>query len=168
VKPQTLTAIREAAAVVTGRRPRPDEIRTAESGIASQIRQPKFNTQVVLSFAVFGMLLAAMGIYGIVAQAVVTRTRELGIRVALGATSPSVMKLVSREAGALAGVGILVGIAASLGFARVLKSLLFMTSTNDPIMMAVAAAVLTLVAFCACLIPARKAAMADPMLAMRL
>jgi hypothetical protein len=167
LKPQTVTTIREHVTLVTGRRTRPDEIKTAQAQIAGQVRQPRFNATVLLSFALFGLLLAAMGIYGIVAQAMVTRTRELGIRVALGATGPSVMTLVSREAGGLATMGILAGVVASFAFTRVLKSFVFMTSTTDPTVLIAASAVITVVAFCACLIPARKAALADPMLAMR-
>jgi predicted permease len=142
-------------------------VKTMEERLAEVVAQPKVNLVVLAAFAALALVIAAVGTYGVMAYAVAQRTRELGIRVALGASGDRVVRLVVRQGmmPALAGVGIgLIG--AALG-ARLLASLLYGVGTHDVPTFAVAVVTLGTVALAACYIPARRAARADPMLALR-
>jgi putative ABC transport system permease protein len=142
-------------------------VKTMDERIGEVVAQPKVNLVVLAAFAVLALLIAAVGTYGVMAYAVAQRTRELGIRVALGASGDRVVRLVVRQGmlPALVGVGIgLIG--AALG-ARLLGSLLYGVGTHDPATFAVAVTALGTIALAACYIPARRAARADPMLALR-
>ena len=113
------------------------------------------------------MLLAAVGIYGVLAYAVTERTHEIGVRLALGATGDRVAWLVVRRTLAIAGPGIAIGLAAAFGVTRVLGKLLFEISPTDPGTYWLVAALLGAVAVAAAVIPARRASRVDPMVALR-
>jgi putative ABC transport system permease protein len=118
-------------------------------------------------FAAIALFLAALGIYGVLAYAVSQRTRELGIRLALGATRHELFALVVRQGMRPVLAGGILGIAGAFASSAVLKSLLFGVAAVDPATYAVAAATLTAVALAACAIPARRAMRVDPMVALR-
>jgi putative ABC transport system permease protein len=118
-------------------------------------------------FAGIAVLLAVMGIYGVMSYYVSQRTREIGIRVALGANSRDVLGLVVKLAAKLALIGVVVGIALALGVARLIATFLYGVSPSDPITYASVAAVLIAVALLASFIPARRASKVDPMTALR-
>jgi putative ABC transport system permease protein len=113
------------------------------------------------------LLLAAVGVYGVMAWSVAQRTREIGIRMALGAETSDVVKLVLRQAMRLVLLGALIGVAASFAVTQVIKSMLFGLSTTDPATYVEVTALLVLVALVACYIPARRATKVDPMVALR-
>ena len=120
-----------------------------------------------VAFGGLAMLLAAIGLYGVMSYTVARRTREIGIRMALGAEPGSVMWLVLREVALMVGTGIAVGLPLALALSRVVQSQLFDLSAHDPIALAAAAALLAIVALAAGYIPARRATHVDPMLALR-
>jgi putative ABC transport system permease protein len=122
---------------------------------------------VSLSLGLVGLALAAVGIYGVTAYGVAQRTREIGVRVALGARGADVVGLVLRQGLGLAGLGVGIGLAVAAALGRVLESLLFGLSWLDPVALIGAAALLLAVAFGACLLPARRAARLDPLEALR-
>ena len=118
-------------------------------------------------FSGVALVLAAVGIYGVISYGVTQRTREMGIRMALGAQSRDVLKLVVRQAMMLALGGVAIGLLASLALTRLMKSLLFSVSVTDPLTFVVIALLMTLIALLACLIPARRATKVDPLVALR-
>jgi putative ABC transport system permease protein len=123
---------------------------------------------VLLSvFAGLALLLSAAGVYGVMSYGVAQRTREIGIRVALGARSADVTTMVLLDAGKLAAVGIGIGLIAALALTRVLKAMLYGVGARDPSTFAVVAGLIALVAFVASAVPALRAARVDPLHAMR-
>ena len=142
-------------------------LRTLEDLIGASIAPQRFNLSLLGVFAGLGVLLAAVGIYGVMSYGISQRTHEIGIRVALGAQNADVLKLVVRHGMSLAVAGITLGLGASLGLTRLLKSLLFGVSATDTATFATIAILLLFVALLACYLPARKAAKVDPMLALR-
>lgn len=125
------------------------------------------NANIVLAFSAFGLILSAMGIYGVVAYSVARRTREIGIRKALGAQSRDVFRTVTREGMILAIIGIMAGLALSAALTRGLESMLYGISPLDPIVFAVVSLFLALVIALATYLPARRAAQVDPIVALR-
>ena len=119
------------------------------------------------SFAMLATLLAAVGLYGVLAYSVAQRTREIGVRMALGADARSVRGMVLRQVGMMTLIGGVVGILGALGLGRAARSLLFELEGHDPIVFAVAAVCLTMVAFAAGYLPALRASRVDPMAALR-
>jgi ABC-type antimicrobial peptide transport system permease subunit len=119
------------------------------------------------AFAALATLLAAVGLYGVLAYSVAQRTREIGVRMALGADEGRVRGMVLKQVGLMTVIGGLIGVGAALGLGRAAGSLLFELKGHDPIVFTVAAATLALVAFGAGYIPARRASRVEPMEALR-
>jgi predicted permease len=142
-------------------------VATMEDRVAGLLARPRVNAIVLAGFAATALLLAAVGIYGVIAYGVVQRTRELGIRMALGARGDDVVRLVLRSAlvPVLGGVGL--GLLGALAGGRVLRSLLFGVPATDPLTFAAVTGFLLLVALFASSVPARRAARSDPMIALR-
>ncbi|MDQ3069526.1 MAG: ABC transporter permease [Acidobacteriota bacterium] len=135
--------------------------------IRASVAEPRLRALLFNGFAVAALLLSALGIYGVVAQAVEQRTREIGVRVALGATRGSILSLVLRGGMRLVVLGIAGGLAASALVTRALRGLLFGVPALDPLTFAVVTALLLVVGTCAMLIPARRAMRLDPIEALR-
>lgn len=129
--------------------------------------RPRFNAALLGIFAAMGILLAAIGTYGVLAFLVVQRTREIGIRMALGAHPRDVMKLILGQGAKLAVAGLLTGMAGAFFLTRLLTSLLFGVQATDPVIFAGVAISLLFVALVACYIPARRAMRVDPFVALR-
>jgi putative ABC transport system permease protein len=145
----------------------PSKIRSMEQLIAESTTRENFNMLLLTVFAAVALLLAAVGIYGLMSYAVEQRTQEIGIRMALGAGRGEMMKLILRQGMMLAGIGIAIGIAAAFGLTRLLSGLLFGVKSSDPLTYVMVAMILGAVALAAAFIPARRATQVDPILALR-
>jgi predicted permease len=142
-------------------------IATMDQLISNSVAQPRLNLSLLVAFAALALVLAAVGVYGVMAYAVTQRTQEFGIRMALGARPADVLKQVCVEGGRLAALGLGLGLLAALALTRLMASLLFGVKPSDPLTLGSAAALLALVALAACYIPARRATRVDPMVALR-
>jgi putative ABC transport system permease protein len=129
--------------------------------------QPEFGFFLMGLFAAIGLVLVTVGVYSVIAYNTARRTHEIGIRMALGAEPGSIRRLIVVQGGAMALVGVVIGIVASLALTRVLASMLFEVTPNDPLVFAGVAALLLVVTLAACLIPAQRAMRVDPMEALR-
>jgi putative ABC transport system permease protein len=143
------------------------DIQTMEQRVGTASAQARFSAVLLGLFAAVALALAALGIYGVMAFAVGQRTREIGIRMALGAEPSSVLGLVVREGVVLAALGLVIGLAGALALTRVLRSALYQVAPGDPVTYLVIVAVLGLTAFVASWIPARRASLVDPVEALR-
>ena len=135
--------------------------------IDGTIVQERAIAQLAGFFSVFALTLASLGLYGALSFGVVRRTREIGVRMALGASVRDVLALVVRQGLALASLGCVLGLAGALALARLVASLLYNVKANDPLTFVATALVLFGVALLACWLPARRAASLDPMEALR-
>jgi putative ABC transport system permease protein len=140
---------------------------TLEDAVSRSLGQPRFYLSLLAVFATLALVLAAVGIYGVIAYTVQQRTREIGIRMALGASGGTVVAMVVRRGLALAVFGVALGTAGAYAVTRVMRSLLFGVSERDPATFIGVAVLLGVVALIASWIPARRAARVDPLTAMR-
>jgi putative ABC transport system permease protein len=142
-------------------------VQTANALLKGEIASQGFNAALLSSFAMFAVLLAAIGIYGVMAYAVHQRVHEVGIRMALGAGRDDVLWLILSHGLALSATGLLTGVAASFALTRIMGSLLYAIRPTDPLTYVGASIALALIALFACYIPARRAMRVDPMVALR-
>ena len=144
-----------------------DQVKTMEQIVDESLSGDRFGTVLFGSFAAVALLLAAIGIYGVMSFAVAQRTHEIGLRIALGASPAQVLRLVLREGILLALGGLLLGLGGAYFAGRLMKSLLYQVNAMDPTAVSAVTAVLLLSALLACYIPARRATQVDPMVALR-
>ncbi len=142
-------------------------LRSMESIYAQTVATPRFTMLLTSAFALLALLLAAVGVYGVMTFAVAQRTREVGIRMALGAQRGEVVRLVLARGARVVGVATVVGLAAAFGAAQLIRGQLFGVGTADPLTYLAVPAVLAAVALVACWLPARRAAGVDPLIALR-
>jgi len=143
------------------------DIRTMQDRLYDSLARQRFSTTMLGAFAVFALLLAAIGLYGVMSHLVTQSTRDIGVLVALGARPGNIIRLVVRQGMGLAGVGIVVGLVGAVALTRVMTSLLFGVSTTDALTFGTVPALLAVVAFAATIIPAWRATRVDPMVALR-
>ena len=140
---------------------------TLDERLRDQTAQRRFQTYLLAVFAAIALALAGAGIFGMMHYAVIQRTQEIGIRMALGAARGSVLQMVLKEGLTLAVIGAGLGIAGSLGLMRMISSLLFGVTAEDPLTFATVSVVLTAIALAGCYVPARRATKVDPLIALR-
>jgi putative ABC transport system permease protein len=143
------------------------DVETVEQALANSIAPRNFNLLLLGIFAAAALVLAVVGIYGVMGYAVTQRTHEIGVRMALGARRGEVVRMVVRQGMATAAAGIAVGAAAAFGVTRVLDSLLYETAPTDGPTFGVVSSVLAAAAFLACCLPALRASQVDPVVALR-
>src|ERR1044071_5471 len=143
------------------------DVRTMGQVMADALGRARFNTLLLGLFAGLATLLAAIGIFGVMNYSVTVRTREIGIRVALGAQRGEVLMLILRQGLLLTLIGVGVGLAGALAVTRVMSSLLFGVEATDPLTFAAIGVLLTVVSLIACYLPARRATRVDPVTALR-
>jgi len=143
------------------------DVQTMEQRMAVSLAQQRFNMLLLGAFAALALILAGVGIYGVMGYTASQRTHEIGIRMALGGQRRDVLRLIVAEGAKLTFAGILIGIVGALALTRVMAGLLFEVKPGDPAIFAVVAILLALVALAACYIPARRATKVDPMVALR-
>jgi putative ABC transport system permease protein len=142
-------------------------VNTMEQWLSNSAAQPRLNTVLLTTFAVVALVIAAIGIYGVLAYSVNQRTREIGLRMALGATPARVLNLIVHEGMKMVLAGVVIGLVGGLALGKTVSSLVFGVPVHDPVTFVVVAALLTVIALAACIIPARRAARVDPMVALR-
>jgi putative ABC transport system permease protein len=143
------------------------DVKTMDLYLGAAVAQPRFSALLFGLFAMLALSLAAVGLYGVMAYTVSQRTREVGVRVALGAQTADVLRLIIAQGMKLTLLGVGVGLAGAFALMRLMKTLLYGVSATDPLTFAVVALSLSLVALAACYLPARRAAKVDPLLALR-
>jgi ABC-type antimicrobial peptide transport system permease subunit len=144
-----------------------DPFHTLTENLERNTAQPRMMARLCSLFGLVALLLAATGLYGVLSYAVTRRTNEIGVRMALGAGRGQVIRMILRETALMIAVGALVGVAGSAGLAKLLESRLFGLRTLDPLTIASALAILTLVALVAGYLPAMRAARVNPVRALR-
>lgn len=145
----------------------PDNLTTMAGQIDESISDERMIATLAVSFGVLAMLLAAVGLYGVLAYATAQRTREIGLRMALGADRRGVVALVMRDVLRLAGISLAIALPVALGATRLLKAQLFGVSNMDPVVFALVIVLMLLVAVVSATLPARRAAAIEPMVALR-
>jgi putative ABC transport system permease protein len=161
-----VAAVRREVTAINPNQPVAD-VKTMEQRLSGSVAQPRFRTWLLAVFSGVALLLSVVGIYGVISCTVTQRRHEVGIRMALGAKAGEVLRLVVLEGTKLALIGVGLGLAASLGLTRLMKSLLYEVSATDPLTFVMVSLVLIAAAVAACIIPARRATNVDPMAALR-
>ena len=164
--PALMTPLRNAVAEVDPSLPLYN-LGTMQGRVMDSVAQSRFSTMLLIVFGAIALILAAIGVYGVISYGVAQRTQEIGIRMALGARHVDVLAMIVRHGAALAAVGLAVGLAAALALSGLLGSLLYQVSPTDPPTFAAGLVVLSFVAVLAAALPARRAAQTDPMVALR-
>jgi putative ABC transport system permease protein len=144
-----------------------EDLTTMSQLISQSVAEPRFNALLVGAFALLAVVLASLGIYGVVAYAATRRTREIGVRIALGAGKADVFRLLLGQGLALTALGVGLGLVGALAASRVMSSMVYGVTTTDPLTFAAVAALLALVALAAAYLPARRATRVDPLVALR-
>jgi predicted permease len=163
---QTMQAMRDAVTSLDANLPI-TSIRTMDQLVSSSISAPRFEATLLATFSIMALLLAAIGTYGVLAYDVASRTQEIGLRMALGATGGELVGSTVLRAATLAGAGVALGLAAALGFSRILEDSLYEVTRTDPTTFAVVTIGLFVVAILAAAVPARRAAGVDPLRLLR-
>jgi putative ABC transport system permease protein len=135
--------------------------------LSASLANERFQMTLLATFAGLAMLLAAVGLYGVISQTMAERTHEIGLRIALGAHPADILRMMLRQAMVLVGMGIALGLGGALAWARVLKTLLYGVTARDPLSYGGVVIVLLVVGLAACYVPARRAMRVDPMVALR-
>jgi putative ABC transport system permease protein len=144
-----------------------DNLKTLDQVKYESVAGERFRSTLMAIFAAVALLLSALGLYGVISYSVLQRTREIGIRSALGATSPDIFRLILRNGMVLTGLGLALGIAGAFGMSRFLSSILFDVGQYDPATFVAVGLVLAAVAVLACVLPARRAMRVNPIVALR-
>jgi putative ABC transport system permease protein len=166
-QPEGLVApVRRAIAVVDPEQP-VSRVQTMDDIIDVNVADRKQQMTLLGAFAALALVLASIGLYGVLSYAVTQRSREIGLRMALGASASTVVRMVVRHGIVLTGIGVAIGLVASWAATRSLKNLLYGVTATDPITFAAVAALLTIIALVACWIPARRASRVDPIVVLR-
>jgi len=142
-------------------------VQTMDDVLSAEVASQRFNAGALAGFAGLAVLLAGVGIYGVMAYAVSQRTREMGVRMALGAGQGNVLRMILNQGLRLAAMGVVLGLAASFGLTRLMSGLLFGVKPSDPETFVFVTAALLMVALAACWIPAWRATRVDPVIALR-
>jgi ABC-type antimicrobial peptide transport system permease subunit len=167
IDPTALTAaIRRQAQELDKEQPIAD-VATMEERRADSLIRARFNTLLLTIFAAVALTLAVVGVYGVMSYSVAERTREIGIRVALGAQRRDVLGLIVKRGMALALGGALIGLGGAMAATRLMTGLLYKVSATDPLTLSAVVSVLAAAALLACYLPARRAMKVDPMVALR-
>jgi ABC-type antimicrobial peptide transport system permease subunit len=143
------------------------DVRTMQERIDESLIARKSPMLLAIVFGLVALFLAGVGVYGVLAYTVAQRTREIGIRMALGSTTERIFRLIASEGFMLLGIGFALGLAGTLALARYVGSLLFGVRPADPYVLAGVAGILALAAAIACVLPAQRAARVDPLVALR-
>jgi putative ABC transport system permease protein len=144
-----------------------DEVRTLEGVLQQATGQPRFRAMLVGAFAAAALLLAAVGLYGLISYTVAQRAAEISVRLALGATPSQIVRLIVGQGLRLSIAGVIIGLVGALGVARLLQGLLFSISATEPMVYASLAVALLAIAMLASYVPARRAMRIDPIRALR-
>jgi putative ABC transport system permease protein len=142
-------------------------VTTLEDRLGSFLTERRFQTSLLMGFSLVSLLMAAIGIYGLIQYAITTRTQEIGIRIAVGAQTGEIFRMIIGEGLKLSLAGLLLGLLGALGLGRAISSFLFGVTATDPLTFVAVSLLLTAVATAACYIPARRATKIDPILALR-
>jgi putative ABC transport system permease protein len=143
------------------------DITTLESLVAASVAQSRFSALLLGLFALIALVLASVGIYGVISYSIAQRTQEIGIRMALGASARDILKMIIRQGMTFTLIGIGIGLVAAIAMTRLMSSLLYGVTATDPLTFAAITLLLAVIAFLACYIPARRATKVDPMSALR-
>jgi putative ABC transport system permease protein len=165
--PGAAAAELRSAVSATDRATPVDRIETMEQFVSASVAQPRFRTLILLAFSMLALVMASIGIYGVMNYLVTQRTREFGIRLSVGATPADVLRLVLGRAAVLIAAGTCLGMAGSIFLVRLIAKLLFGTAPLDPLTFAAVPLLLAVVALTASYVPARRATHVDPMIALR-